>query len=407
MFWESKEGEELLRDATELYAENGRDSSKTSLRLKSLRSSNSPAQLNRALEIVVARDKLSTQGEWTRRGLFTKQGAEQASHPSISAHHAARFQGCRNVLEVCGGLGFDTVALARVAHSVTTIEADSETAEMLSHNLAVQGISNVTVMAGKAEDIIGSISLDEFDALFADPSRRTTGGDRISNPNHYAPPLSFLLSLPISGPRGIKISPSVNLDPMPGGWSREWLGIGEECLEQTLWYNTEVVDGSASLPSAGASWNPRGEARSEIYSGALSDLAGYHLIEPHGTLIRTGWLDTFCTEHGFSMLDPRIAYAVSPSLPELSPWWTIFRIIDSFPYNLKALSQKIESLGWSRQTEIKKRGIDIDPDLLRKKLPLLPASHTTPHGVIILTRIGSDHWAFLGERERSKGGEDR
>jgi len=132
-----------------------------------------PRELNLAVETYIARrqapDKL---GEWAREGHFSVSLLQQASRESIASYRARYFAGRRHILEIGTGTGSDTAALARVAEHVTTIDGDPDTCELAKRNLSLQGITNVTFLVGKAEELIPSLT-NPFDALFADPAKIT------------------------------------------------------------------------------------------------------------------------------------------------------------------------------------------------------------------------------------------
>ncbi len=90
---------------------------------------------------------------------------------------AARFAG-RRVLETCTGGGFTTMALARVAAHVTTVEIDPRHQEQARQNLDRAGLSDrVTFIAG---DVMAAETLahcQPCDAAFLDPDWAVTGPD--------------------------------------------------------------------------------------------------------------------------------------------------------------------------------------------------------------------------------------
>jgi hypothetical protein len=71
----------------------------------------------------------------------------------------------------------------------------------------------------------------------------------------------------------------------------------------------------------------------------------------------------------------------------------VYQVVDELPYKEKALRSWVRKEGIGT-LEIKKRGVDFDPAVLRKKLsPKGPAGAT-----LIVTRIGRDAVAYSCRR---------
>jgi SAM-dependent methyltransferase len=93
----------------------------------------------------------------------------------FTEHIAQRFAG-RRVLETCTGGGFTTIALARMAAHVTTVEIDSEHQAQAQENLAQAGLlDRVTFVAGDVMDDALWARLPAIGAAFLDPDWAVTG----------------------------------------------------------------------------------------------------------------------------------------------------------------------------------------------------------------------------------------
>src|SRR5699024_696493 len=107
----------------------------------------------------------------------------------------------------------------------------------------------------------------------------------------------------------------------------------------------------------------------EEYSGDREELpaAGEiseFLIDPDGAIVRAGLVKDYAAREGLWQLDDRIAYLTGPRIPTGRSG---FRFIEEVP--IKKLKSALSALDCGR-VEILVRGVDIDPDLLRKKLKL-------------------------------------
>ena len=351
-------------------------------------------ELNLAVETFIARrqavDKL---GEWAKEGHFSLSLLQQASRESIASYRASFFAGREHVLEIGTGTGSDTAALARVARHVTTIDGDPVASELAKRNLALQGITNVTFLVGDAQTLIPNLT-EKFDALFADPARRTRTGERIKSGEDYSPPLSFLLSLNVGTLRALKISPGLFVEPCPEGWIRQFVGFGEECLEQTLWYGGPITDSSVVVTDRSASWEPPADEGSPFLAESLEGF----LVEAHGTLNRCQKLPAFFFERNIQPVADDVAYGVSATQPEPSPLYTAYRILESLPFSKKKLKEAISRLGWSNRTELKKRNFSGELEQIRAELDLPKHTHTSPFGVVFFFRYHGKPWAVIAER---------
>jgi len=366
------------------------------LRLKKAFPTASSEILSLAAEIVTARDVAPDKlGEWARGGFFSHGVLQQASRAAIATQRSSYFSGCRHVLEIGTGSGSDTAALARVAAHVTTVEHDRATAELAQRNLVLQGITNVTCVVGHAEELVPAL-IAACDSLFADPARRTRSGERVKEGEEYSPPLSWVLGLSVPGVRAIKVSPGLFVEPAPPGCARQFVGVGDECLEQTLWFNSPVRDSSVVLADRGIVWAPSGTSTT---IGNCAGLSGF-LSEAHAVVNRSQYLREFFSERGISLVADDVAYGISPTAPTPSPLLDRFRIVTDFAYQSKRLKEKLHELGWSNRTEFKKRAMALDPESLRREMGLPEHSHNAPFGVVFIFPWRGKPWVVLAERIR-------
>lgn len=351
-------------------------------------------QLNLAVETFIARHQAPEKlGDWAKQGHFSLSLLQQASRQSIATYRAQIFAGRKHVLEIGTGAGSDTAALARVVEHVTTIEGDPTACELAKRNLALQGITNVTFLVGDAQEVVKGLP-STFDGLFADPARRTRSGERMKNGEDYSPPLSFLLGLDIGSIRAIKISPGLFVEPCPNGWVRQFVGYGDECLEQTLWFGSPVVDSSIVVTDRNATWSPP----HKILIPDLSETLEGYLVEAHGTLNRSKMLASFFLQHGIHLFAHDVAYGIASTQPEESPLFTSFKILEHLPYSKKKLKEVLTKLGWSNRTELKKRNFSGDIEQIRADLNLPKHTHSSPFGVAFFFRYHGKPWALVAQR---------
>ncbi|NLX52481.1 MAG: hypothetical protein GXY72_10335 [Deltaproteobacteria bacterium] len=97
----------------------------------------------------------------------------------ITRHFAERFAGL-NVLETCTGAGFSTIALARTARHVITVEIDESIRKKAISNVKKAGLSaKVTFLLGSILETKTIEKIPKVEAAFIDPDWAVTGPDHI------------------------------------------------------------------------------------------------------------------------------------------------------------------------------------------------------------------------------------
>lgn len=306
---------------------------------------------------------------------FTAEGLEQATRRPVAERRAARFAaaGVRHVVDLGCGLGADALALQAAGVRVTAVERDPVTAVLAGANLGVD------VVVGDAEEVWPRLAAADPDAgVFADPARRTASG-RSWRVADLSPPWSFVTGL-LDGTRAacVKLGPGVPLSLLPDDVAAEWVSDGGTVVECALWAGPGVTPGRRTAVVDGAELVGDGADPAETTG------VGAWLYEPDGAVVRSGLVPELARLLRASRVSDDVAYLSAPwHLP--TPFATAFEVVEVLPYDERVLR------AWVRDRrvgtlEIKKRGIDVDPADLRKRLrPRGPASATlvltpTPEG---------------------------
>ncbi len=310
---------------------------------------------------------------------FTRAGLEQATRPEVADQHAARLvaAGARRVIDLGCGIGSDAMAFVRAGLDVVAVDTDPDTAAVAR---AHRG-PNATVICADAETVAADLA-QPGDAVFADPARRNERGRvwRVEDFTQGWPLIGGLLD----GGRiaGVKLGPALPSSFIPTTAEAEWLTHRGDTVEVCLWAGPGAEPGQRSavvLPDARMITRDA----EPLQVGSL----GAYLYEPDGAVIRAGGVAQLGAELNAHLFDPHLAYLTGDDLVR-TPFATAFRVLDRLPYGIKELRAWVKANDVGR-LEIKKRGIDVDPAELRKRLrPAGSASATlvisrTPRGALV------------------------
>ncbi|MFD8499460.1 class I SAM-dependent methyltransferase [Amycolatopsis sp. NPDC059657] len=315
--------------------------------------------------------------------LFTSDALQQASASLVARHRAARLAG-RDVHDVTCSVGADLVEIARVASRALGSDVDEVRLAMARHNAAVAGVSPGLVRA----DALRPVSRGTV--VVADPARRDSAGRRAWKPADFLPPLDGLVDAYPGRELSVKCAPGLDFDIAPWADEVEVVSLDGQVREACLWRGDSAVSRRATvLRSDGAQWTITDAEPDEIPSRA----PGEWLIDPDGAVVRAGLVRHYAARHGLWQLDDRIAYLTGDEPPA---GIRAFRILEHGPYSEKSLRALLKKYEVGR-LEILVRGLDVDPDVLRRKLKPKGGEEAT----LVMTRIGRSGVAFLCRAQRT------
>ncbi|MFF0340269.1 methyltransferase domain-containing protein [Kribbella sp. NPDC004875] len=321
-------------------------------------------------------------GPDAQRMYFTPDGLEQATRTAVGTHRAARIAATlpgAGVVDLGCGIGGDLISAARAGLRVTGVERDPETAATARANLSALGLPG-DVLVGEAE----ATDLTPYDVVFADPARRADGR-RVFDHNAYSPPWSFVTGL-LERTACVKVAPGIPHDAVPDGVEAEWVSDSGEVKEAALWSGSlanGITRRATLLPSA---------ATVTDAPDAEVGPVGRYIYEPDGAVVRAGLVTAVAAAVDGWLLDPRIAYVTAAQYVP-TPLGSAYEVLEELPYKEKALRSWVRSQGIGT-LEIKRRGVDLDPAQLRKKL----APKGSASATLIITRIDRDAVAYSCRR---------
>ena len=369
------EGQRLLASAADagddsLAAQNG------------LRRTASPEHSAAALTQAELRRRAEDKfGELAQQMDFTPEGLEQATRLPVATHRAARVRAAdaSTVIDLGCGIGGDLIAFARAGLTCAGVDMDPLRVAVAEANLEVLGLGGAVTVADAT-----TVDTTPFDVAYADPARRSAKG-RSFDADEWTPPWPFVQGL-LTRDSCVKVAPGIPHELVPEGVEAEWVSDHREVKEAVLWSSRlATTRRRATLIGEGGLATLTDEDDPGAPTGSVAEF----LYEPDGAVIRAGLVTAVAAGVGGHLIDEHIAYVTSDRSFR-TPFARGYRVIAEVPYREKPLKAALRERGIGRLT-IKKRGVSVVPDELRKRLSLRGDEEAT----LVLTRVAGKGTALL------------
>ncbi len=331
------------------------------------------------LETLLLRRKSSAKVKFTN-GLFTSEALQQATPWAVAVHRAERFAG-RIVHDVTCSIGAD---LAALPEGSVGSDLDPVRLAMARHNLG--GAANL-VLANALRPVSRDVP------VIADPARRDATGRRMWRPEDFAPPLDELAAAYEGRDLAVKCAPGVDFTVAPWADEVELVSLDGQVREACLWTRGLATPGVTRRATVLRTGSPQWTITDAEPDDCPVTAPDRWLIDPDGAVVRAGLVRHYAARHDLAQLDERIAYLTGPTPP---PGIRAFRVVEHGHYTEKSLRAVLRAHDVGR-LEILVRGLDIDPNTLRRKLKLAGTTEATA----ILTRIGRTPTYLLAHAERT------
>jgi SAM-dependent methyltransferase len=320
-------------------------------------------------------------GDLAARMYFTPEGLEQATRVAVSTHRAARLTAASTstAIDLGCGIGGDLLALARAGITTAGVDLDPVRIEVARANLAALGLPGAVSVADAQ-----NVDTSPFDVAFADPARRSARG-RTFDADTWAPPWSFVEAL-LRRDACVKAAPGIPHELVPAGVEAEWVSDRGEVKEVALWSGRLATTHRRATVIAGGGL---ATLTDEDDPGAGVRDVGDFLYEPDGAVIRAGLVTAVAAGVDGGLVDEHIAYVTGDRIRP-GPFARAYEVVERLPYKEKQLRAALRDRHVGRLT-IKKRGVDVAPEQLRKRLAL----HGDAEATIVLTRVAGAGTALL------------
>nr|WP_043456577.1 SAM-dependent methyltransferase [Gordonia polyisoprenivorans] len=333
--------------------------------------------------------------------LLTDDALQQATASSVAGHRAAevasRFPGAV-VHDVTCSIGGELIELAATPGIGGVIGSDLDRVRlaMARHNTVAR--RNTAIGTGRVPTLVVADALtptSRADVVLADPARRS-GTGRVFRLDALTPPLLDVLMTYAGRPLVVKCAPGLDYqvlrDRFGFAGQVQVTSLDSSVREACLWSGPGIDDGRrATVMRTDADGTVQVW---EITDAESDDVAvgepGTFLLDPDGAVVRAGLVRHYAHRHGLWQIDPHIAYLTGDSVPDGERG---FRIIERVPSTGEKVLRKALAAYDCGSLEILVRGLDVDPDTLRKRLKLKGSRPLA----LVLTRIGRKGAGFVCE----------
>lgn len=364
-----------------------------------LRRSFSAERTHLLLEQVELRRRAAAKFTQADRMFFTRVGLEQATDQWVAAYKASRFtqqragaspfprfdQASPRIADLCCGIGGDLAALG-VSGITIGVDRDPMTAHFAAVNsgAAVQAVD------------IADFDLTAISAFHIDPDRRASG-NRTTTIEAFEPDGETIERLLQQVPNAaVKLAPATKV---PVEWEHrcelEWISRDGQCRQLVAWHGdfaeaagkrraTVLSSSSNSVPTTIV-----GIANQRV---PIVDTIDRYLFDVDAAVLAAHLKGAVASSHSLSALSIGSAYLTGPRAIDDAAI-TCFELTDILPLETRKLARELAARGIG-QLEIKKRGVEIDPQKLRRDLKLRGDNAAT----LLLCRVAGRGAAVLAKR---------
>lgn len=293
------------------------------------------------------------------RCIIPSRAFEQASSELTASFKTHMGKKC---LDLCCGLGIDSLAFSGKFDQVTSIEASELLAEITKYNFSKIGVKNVEVHHSRAEEYLNIYDGEPFDLIYLDPDRRDEQGRRQLLLEKCSPNVFELMpQLEKCGKRIlIKVSPLFDLHEAVRQFTkltRLWvISVGNECKEVLLELTPDIENQPIDLKIITYRRNHRQEFQ---FSWPLSNMdveqtppsTSSYLYEPDVAFYKSQAVPQLMEKY-FPSTDRYLnypdAYLFSDELIRDTFPGRRFRILQQMPYKSPAIKKWLKANDISR-----------------------------------------------------------
>ncbi len=379
-------------EARTLLAELAENTAPLHTKIATLRGQLSAARTHLLVEQAELRRRATAKFTHPEEMFFTRVGLEQstdewvAQYKANRIHLAASRQDTIKIADLCCGIGGDLRALATLSHAAG-----------IDHDPIAAHFAHLNAKTEIRSDDVTTIDLTDYDAWHIDPDRRPTG-QRTTSLDYCAPDRNAIDQMLARNPNAtIKLAPATKLPP---DWldrcELEWISRDGECKQLVTWHGSLAINsgsrGATVLRSSQVNSVPRTIVGTPDQPVPITRELNRYIFDVDPAVLVAHLTGVLAAEHNLSALGQDPTYLTGPA-PISDAALDCFEVREILPFRTRELSQALRTRGIG-QLEIKKRGIDITPETLRRDLKLRGPNAAT----LLLTKIAARPTAILASR---------
>ncbi|ACF14537.1 conserved hypothetical protein [Chloroherpeton thalassium ATCC 35110] len=310
--------------------------------------------------------------------IFTEQSLEQCSSEQTALYKSRLMQG-RRLIDLTGGLGVDTIFLAKSFESVTYVEQDAILAKLFRHNLEKIDAKNIAIVNEESLAHLQTYPNKFFDWLYIDPSRRKDGR-RLYSLEDCSPNVLLHQNLLMAKAAQvcIKVSPLMDLTAIQKTVSNlkeiHVVSVDDECKE-ILIVLSDLQLGAAPVVKA-VSLSRKQSVPSFELSAAASDAFEKKIVDelrpyfyvPDVALTKANLTPKLAAARGLYFINPAIDYLTADVFDKGFPG-RVFQVERVLAFKKKGLRKQLVEAGYAAAS-LARRDFPYSPEELRKLLKL-------------------------------------
>jgi hypothetical protein len=359
-----------------------------------LRDLMSAPRVHLVLEQIELRNRATAKFAVAKQMFFTPKWLEQATDGWIAGYKAQRFAGLGPIADLCCGIGGDLLALASAGPTIG-VDRDPVAICLASANAKAVRPAGTTARASVQTSNVEGFDISGYAAWHLDPDRRPIE-KRTSSLQWSSPDLDAAERLLAAVPdAAIKLAPAADV---PDSWADrcelEWISRDRQCRQLVAWLGALARSPGQHRATL---LNNVGTPRGSVVGAPnlplpIAGRLGRYLYEPDAAVLAAHLAGVVAAQHGFERISTGIAYLTSDHLVD-DPSMTCFEVEEQLPLEKRRLASYLNEHGIGT-LEIKKRGVDLEPDKLRRELKLRGDDSAT----LILTPHAGKQVAILAHR---------
>jgi THUMP domain-containing protein len=387
-------------EAAALLAELAADPAPLHTAVARLRGQLSATRAHLLLEQVELRSRATEKFTHAARMFFTRTALEQATDEQTAEYKAQRLTERAGLslsnapvfADLCCGIGGDLLALA-IEQTVIGVDLNPIATHLAAANARAVLNRDVEI---RAQDV-ADFDLTTVTSWHIDPDRRHTG-KRTTSIDHCTPDRATLdRLLAQSSNAAIKLAPATDVPPE---WKtqceREWISRDRQCRQQIAWHGSLArYPGahSATVLSPACGLAPRTITGHPNQPIPITHDPARYIFDVDPAVLAAHLTGALAAEHNLQALSAGPTYLTGNNAITDDAALACFEVQELLPMRTRTLAQHLRSKNVG-QLEIKKRGVDIDPESLRRDLKLRGDDAAT----LLITNIARRPTAILAKR---------